>query len=183
MLKKQSNKEKYRDDVEPDTTRKERWSLEQLLFTMMILFLLSLFANNTAYSMTNYIFNGMVDYDMVQADTVRRGVIRAITECKDENGTVTCEETYAELCEGVDITTWGVPKDELQALIAESMNVEDFSLMRDDFRLSDGDAQIFVKIADENVTVHLLNPVKEVSRYRISNGEIYVESDYFSKYD
>lgn len=181
-LKKQGNKEKYRDDVEPDITRKERWGLEQILFTMIVLFLLSLFANDTAYSMTKYIFNGMVDYDMTQADTVRRGVVSAIAECKDENGTVTCKETYAELCEGVDVTIWGAPKDELQTLIAETLNIEDFSFMRDDFRLSDGDAQIFVKVTDENVTVRLLNPVKEVSQYSRDNKEIYVESDYFPKY-
>lgn len=182
VLKKQSNKEKYRDDVEPDTTRKERWSLEENLLAMIILCLLSLFANSTAYSMTKYIFNTMVDHDMVQADILRRGVISAITECKDENGAVTCKETYAELCEGVDITIWGVPKDELQTSIAETMNVEDFSLMRDDFKLSDGDAQIFVKIVDEKVTVRLLNPVKEISRYSRGNKEIYVESDYSPKY-
>ncbi|MGN0495870.1 MAG: hypothetical protein ACI4GW_06560 [Lachnospiraceae bacterium] len=182
VLTKQSNKDKYRDDVETDTTRKERWSLEQILFTMIILCLLSLWVNNTAYSMTKYIFAGYVDYDMEQVDMVRKSVIGAITECKDENGTVTCEETYNKLCEGVDITTWGVPKDEMQTLIAEAMNVEDFSLLRDDYKLSDGDAKVFVKITNEKVTVRLLNPVKEVSEYSRSNKEIYVESDYDSPY-
>ena len=187
VLKKQSNKNKYRDDVEPDTTRKERWSLEQILFTMTILCLLCIFANDTAYSMTKYVFNGLVDHDMLQADTVRQGVMRAVKEYKDEsaevNKALTGQDTYAALCEGVDITTWGVPEDDLQELIAETLYVEDFSLMRDDFQLSDGDAQIFVKVDDEAVTVRLLNPVKEVSRYSRSNKEIYVESDYVSKYN
>lgn len=175
VLTKQSNKDKFRDDVETDTTRKERWSLEQILFTMIILCLLSLGVNHTAYSMTKYIFYGCIDHDMEQADMVRKSVIDAITQCKDEYGTVTCQETYAKLCEGVDITTWGVPKDELQALMAETMSVEDFSLLRDDYKLSDGDAKVFVKITDEKVTVRLLNPVKEVSKYSSSNKEIYVE--------
>lgn len=186
-LKKQSNKEKYRDDVEPDTTRKERWSLEQILLTMTILCLLCIFANDTAYSMTNYIFNGLIDHDLVQADTVRKGVMCAITEYQkenaEENKTLTGQDTYATLCEGVDITTWGVPGDGLQALIAENLYVEDFSLMRDDFQLADGEARIFVKIDDGVVTVRLLNPAKEVSRYSRSNKEIYVESDYVSKYN
>lgn len=173
-LKKQSNKEKYRDDVEIDASRKERWSLEQILFTMIILCLLSLFANYTAHSMTRYIFNTMVEHDIVQADIVLRGVVGAIEEC----GAVTCKETYAELCEGVDITTWGAPKDELQTLLAENMNIDDFSLMRDDFKVSDGDAQIYVKITDDKVTVRLLNPIDEVSQYSKKNKEIYVESDY-----
>lgn len=182
ILTKQSDKNQYRDDVETDTTRKERWSLEQILLTMIILCLLSLWVNNTAYSMTNYIFLGYVDYDMEQADMVRKGVIGAIAQCKDENGTVIWEETYNKLCAGVDITTWGVPKDGMQTLIAESMNVQDFSLLRDDYKLSDGDAKVFVKIADGKVTVRLLNPVKEVSKYSNGNKEIYVESDYNSPY-
>lgn len=173
-LKKQSNREKYRDDVEPDNKRKERWSLEQILFTMIVLCLLSLFANYTAHSMTRYIFNAMVEHDMVQADIVLSGVVSAIEECE----AVTYKETYAELCEGVDITTWGVPKDELQTLIAGTMNIEDFSFMRDDFKVSDGDAQIYVKITDEKVVVRLLNPINEVSQYSRKNKEIYVESEY-----
>lgn len=177
-LKKQSNKEKYRDDVEVDAARKERWNLEQVIFTMLILCVLSLFANYTAHSMTGYIFNTMVDHDMVQADIVRRGVTCAIEECKN----VTDKESFAELCAGIDITKWGVPEDELQVLIAESMNIDDFSLMRDDFKVSDGQAQIYVKISDEKVTVRLLNPIEEVSRYCKKNREIYVEADYHSLY-
>ncbi len=173
-LKKQSNKEKYRDDVEIDTARKERWSLEQILFTMIILCLLSLFANYTAHSMTGYIFNTMVEHDIVQADIVLRGVAGAVRECE----AVTCEESYTELREGVDITTWGVPKDELQILIAEAMSIDDFSFMRDDFKVSDGDAQIYVKITDDKVIVRLLNPIAEVSKYSKKNNEIYVESDF-----
>ena len=175
-LKKQSNSEKYRDDVEADITRKERWSIEQILFTMIILFLLSLYANYTAHSMTGYIFNTMVEHDIVQADIVSRDVACAIEECKN----VTNKETYAKLCEGIDITTWGEPKDELQALIAETMNIDDFSLLRGDFKVSDGDAQIFVKIIDEKVTVRLLNPITEVSRYSKKNKEIYAESSNFT---
>ena len=117
---------------------------------------------------------------MAQASLVRNSVISAIAECRDENENVTCRETYASLCEGIDITSWGVPKDEMQKLIAEKMYVEDFSLMRDAVYLSDGDAQIFVKITDGKVTVRLLNPVKEVSQYSTRNKDIYVDSDYFS---
>lgn len=176
VLKKQSNKNKYRDDVEPDVARKIRWSLEEILFTMVILCLLSIFANSTAYSVTRYIFNTMIDYDMEQANIVCRATIMAITECSDKNGTAACKETYDALCEGVDITTWGKPKDALQVKIAEGLYVEDFSLMCDDFKLSDGDAQIFVKIDDEKVTVRLLNAVKELELYSKKNKEIYVEN-------
>ncbi|MBQ1173319.1 MAG: hypothetical protein IIX48_12085 [Lachnospiraceae bacterium] len=53
--------------------------------------------------------------------------------------------------------------------------------MRDDFRLSDGDARIFVRIAGENVTVRLLNPIKELEKYGASNWtEIGIEKDWKS---
>lgn len=173
-LKKQSNVEKYRDDVEVDASRKERWSLEQILFTMIILCLLSLFANSTAHSMTRYIFNSMVDHDVEQANVVCRNIICAIEECEN----VTYTESYAELCEGIDITTWSHPEDELQSLIAEKMYIDDFSHVRDDFKVSDGNAQVFVKIMNKKVAVRLLNPIKEVSQYSTRYMEIYVESDF-----
>ncbi|MDD6656038.1 MAG: hypothetical protein PUE95_01850 [Lachnospiraceae bacterium] len=168
-LKKQSNGKKYRDDVEPDASRKERWSLEQVVFTMFVLFLLSLFANHTAHSMTEYIFKSWIEHDVVQINIVGQGVMGAISEYQDENETMLCKDTYEKLCEGVDITTWGVPKDELQTMLADSMGIDDFSLMRDDFRLSDGDARIFVQISGENVTVRLLNPIKELEKYGTVN--------------
>lgn len=54
-------------------------------------------------------------------------------------------------------------------MLADTMGIEDFSLMRDDFRLSDRDAQIFVQISGENVTVCLLNPIKELEKYGTVN--------------
>ena len=177
-LKKQGNQGKYRDDVELDMMRKERWSLEQILFTMLILCLLSLFANYTAHSMTGYIFRTMIEHDRVQADIVCKDVVSAIEEYRD----VQNSKTYAELCEGIDITTWGAPEDELQELLAETMSMDDFSLLRDDFKVSDGDARIFVKVMDGKVTVRLLNPIKEVSKYGGADKEIYVESDLNAEY-
>ena len=180
-LKKQSNGKKYRDDVEPDASRKERWSLEQVVFTMFVLFLLSLYANYTAHSMTEYIFRTWIDHDLDQVKIVGRGVMGTILEYQDENEMMLCKDTYEKLCEGVDITTWGVPQDELQTMLADSMGIDDFSLLCDDFRLSDGDAQVFVKIAGENVTVRLLNPIKELEKYGASNRtEIGVETDWKS---
>lgn len=180
-LKKQSNGKKYRDDVETDVSRKERWSLEQILFTMFVLFLLSLYANYTAHSMTEYIFKSWIEHDVVQINIVGQNVIGAITKYQDENETMSCKDSYAQLCEGVNITTWGAPKDELQTMLADSMGIDDFSLLCDDFRLSDGDAQVFVKIAGENVTVRLLNPIKELEKYGASNRtEIGVETDWKS---
>lgn len=63
VLKKQSNKERYRDDVEPDTARKERRSPEEILFTIIILCLLSFYVNDTAHSMTRYIYQEMTTQD------------------------------------------------------------------------------------------------------------------------
>lgn len=78
--------------MEPDTSRKERWSLEQVVFTMFVLFLLSLFANYTAHFMTEYIFRTRIDHDLEQVKIVDRGV----------------------------------PQDELQTMLADTMGIEDF---------------------------------------------------------
>lgn len=56
ILKKQSNKDKYRDDVEKDYTKKPRICLETLILTIIIMSCLSLFATSTAHSMTKYVY-------------------------------------------------------------------------------------------------------------------------------
>ncbi len=64
VMYKQSNPLKYRDDVETDTTRKERLSIEQGLLTCLLFFLLCLFANETAHSMTNYVYRARLEAGM-----------------------------------------------------------------------------------------------------------------------
>lgn len=55
-LRKQSNKEKYRDDVEKDYSRKTRWSMEGLIVAVVIMAFISLYANICAHTMTEYIY-------------------------------------------------------------------------------------------------------------------------------
>lgn len=56
VLNKQSDKDRYRDDVETDFSKKPRICLESLIIAVLVMGLISLYANMTAHSMTKYIY-------------------------------------------------------------------------------------------------------------------------------
>lgn len=190
----QCNPEKYRDDVEIDDTRKERTNIEQGIFVYIVFFLLSLFANATANSMTNYIFQEGISEDLEQARMYQGIFENAMDAYRNEEGKLNYkdwENTFEQLKKGVDITTWGIPSDALQQSIADSFEIDDFAYLKGDFKSADGDAQIFVQYVvdggdsdatnidatnnEGRIVVKLLNSKKEVAKRSRKAKEIMAE--------
>lgn len=69
ILNKQSDKDKYRDDVEQDFSRKPRWSLEGLILAVVIMGLASLYSNLMAHTMTEYIYKTRLVEQQEQLET------------------------------------------------------------------------------------------------------------------
>lgn len=166
----QSNPEKYRDDVELDATRKERWGLNLVIVNFVILFLICFFAYSTEKTMTKYIFETMVGNDVEQLRSVKDAVQQAVGEY--EEGELLEIPAYKELCEGVDIVTWDAGDDALKQDIANRLNIVSFSELSNDFRMADY-AGVYVKLSDGDCSLQLLNVYKEV-RYskRSVDGKI-----------
>lgn len=162
ILWKQSNPEKYRDDVEIDSTRKERMSLDIILVSTVILGLISASAMYNAHSMTNYIFQSQIEADREKAEEIRKAVAGAVLEWGENDKQ---SESYQDLCRGTEITSWGTPTDELSQMISESLYINTFAELQDDFHLADGDAKVWVKFDNGRTTVLLQNSVKELERY------------------
>lgn len=69
ILNKQSDKDKYRDDVEQDFSRKPRWSLEGIILAVVIMGLASLYSNLMAHTMTEYIYKTRLVEQQEQLET------------------------------------------------------------------------------------------------------------------
>lgn len=162
LLWKQSNPEKYRDDVEPDYSRKERMSLDIILVSTVILGLISAFAMYNAHSMTNYIFQSQIEADRDKAEEIREAVAGAVLEWGENDKQ---SESYQALSQGTEITYWGTPTDELSQMISDRLYINTFAELQDDFHLADGDAKVWVEFENGRITVLLQNPVKELERY------------------
>ncbi len=175
VLKRQSNKDKYRDDVETDTSRKVRWSTELIIFNIVIMFLLSCFALLTQDSMMNYMFKARIEYDREMAYRIGDVIKESVDEYID-NPSEDCEDTYKALCEGIEITSWINDYDELQNSILDKLKINDFSQLKDDFKLSEGPARIEVRLEDTKVYVKLVNPYRELEKYDKHHKEISIVS-------
>lgn len=168
-LLRQSNKEKYRDDVEIDPSRKRRESPETIFVTVIILIFASWFAFTIQETMTKYIFESMLDADKNEIRRIESAISTSVDElCGDcdYNECQTLYSSYEQMAAGTEITDWGMPADALQALIADKLGISDYSELKDDFHIADSDAQIYVQIIDGKVHATLKNPIEEVSRSR-----------------
>lgn len=168
VLKKQSNKDKYRDDVEKDSSRKIRWSPERISVSIVILALVSIFAYSMGSNMLEYIFRTNIAADIDRVEDIKRVIEHTLEDNEESVNTV----SFEQICDGVEITNWGEPSDALQKDIADGLNISDFSELKNEFRMSDDDACVQVKIEDGNVIVTLLNPIKEVGKYGKIRNEI-----------
>lgn len=156
----QVNVGKYKDDVECDNTRKNRTSLPDGILIIAVLLVFSLFAKWTAYSMTDYIFKTRISNDIATAQSVRNALRTVYTEI-DSNDSE-WKETEQSLLHGVDITTWGTPSDSFQKEMAMVLEISDFSELKDDFYVTDGNAVVYVQLKDGDFFVQILNLNKKV---------------------
>lgn len=175
IMKKQGNVDKYRDDVECDRERKERWNLENIIVFAIVYAIVCGVASNFAVSFTKYTFEMQIDRDMVQTDIICKSVISVLHEYETKQEQEAAE-SYKALCDGVELTAWGKPEDELQCSLAESLQLVDFSELADDFKTADGAAKVYVQYRNGNVIVKLLNPIKKIKKFGRKYREIYVES-------
>ncbi|MEE0036032.1 MAG: hypothetical protein UEY44_07010 [Coprococcus sp.] len=179
IMRKQENKDKYRDDVEPDDGRKERWNLENIIIFAICFMAVCAIAINLAVSTTKYVFEAQIDGDMLQADSIRRDVLSVMKEY-ERDGKQASSASYRAICNGVVLTEWKTPEDELQCSLAEKLQIADFGELANDFKMADGQARIYVQYRDGNAIVELLNPIGEVEKNSRVYRRIYVESDYYS---
>lgn len=163
IMRKQENKDKYRDDVEPDDGRKERWNLENIIIFAICFMAVCAIAINLAVSTTKYVFEAQIDGDMLQADSIRRDVLSVMKEY-ERDGKQASSASYRAICSGVVLTEWKTPEDELQCSLAEKLQIADFGELANDFKMSDGRARIYVQYRDGNAIVELLNPIGEVEK-------------------
>ena len=158
----QMNEQRYKDDVEIDTTRKNRMPLMEGVITVIILLGISVSLKYMAYSTTDYIFESRVSADIATAQSIQQSLIYAYEVMKTDEVDTDWKTTKNELMNGVDITMWGIPGDAFQEEIAQVLGISDFAELQDDFHTAVGNAVVYVKLEDEKFVVELGNPAGKV---------------------
>ena len=153
----QMNTNKYKDVVEIDGKRKNRKSLVDGIFVIVVLLVLSLFSKRMVGSMTDYLFKSKVEKSVTDIQHVQKVLSSVYIDRKTKDFDMAGNVSVQDMVKGVDITTWGTPKDSFQQEVAEMLGIEDFSELKDDFYVADGDAVVYVKLVDGEICVQILN--------------------------
>lgn len=66
--------------------------------------------------------------------------------------------TYDALCDGVMITDWDIPKNDLERGIADKLEIASFEDYKNDFGTAPGTAQVYAKVTDGKTDIRLINP-------------------------
>ena len=159
----QTNEKRYKDDVEIDNARKNRMPVPEGILTILILLGISILVKYTAHSMTDYVFKSRISADMETVQNIHQSLTSAYEMMQEKDMYNEWEATKNELVQGVDITTWGVPKDEFQTEVANMLGISDFTELQEEFNTADGAAVVYVKLVEETLVVELKNPVTKVN--------------------
>ena len=115
-------------------------------------------------SMTDYLFKSKVEKSVTDVRHVQQVLSSVYVDMKNRDFDMDGNASVQEMLKGVDITTWGTPKDSFQQEVAAVLGIEDFSELKDDFYAADGDAVVYVKLVDDEICVQILNVYDKVER-------------------
>lgn len=155
----QTNEVRYKNDVEIDSSRKNRMPFVEGVLTILILICLSVFMKYEAHSLTDYIFKSHVSADMTTLQNVDRAFVNAYVTMEQLDGDAMKYISENDLENGADITTWCAPQNAFQSEVANLLGISDFSELRDDFHTVNGDAIVFVTFEEGEFVVELQNQV------------------------
>ncbi len=156
FFRKQMDGQKYKDDVEIDATRKNRMSLPGGILLILMLVGIALMIKNAASSMTEYVFKTCLSEDQKRVGEIQDALEVVFVEMQQYSNP-SWENSLEDMQAGVDITTWGAPQDDFQLRVAECLGIIDFSLLRKEFRTTDGPAVVYVKLEGDTFIVQLVN--------------------------
>lgn len=163
----QSSPEKYKEDVEIDASRKNRYSIEASIFVILFFLGVTYVANNTGASMVKYIYLTSIEGDRGRLNDISYSM-QEVFDTLSVNGYEEWNDTYQQLKEGVIINDWNDPKDIFQKETASRLFIDSFHELDDKIKISKGPAQIFC-ILDEKGQIHayLKNPIIKATQEKL----------------
>lgn len=170
MFYRQGNRQRYRDDVEIDDSRKERVPVENGIVSGMILLCIMLLIKTLVIQFGEYAFRSRAEHDQLHLQTISRCIDAAMTA----DGTGRTSDSYMQMREGCYISDWGRPDDAFSREVAEYLGISDYSELNDKFFTSDGSPRIYVKISDSSVYVRMDNPLRLDHGIQFSYEEEYL---------
>ena len=156
MFYRQGNRQRYRDDVEIDDSRKERVPVENGIVSGMVLLCIMVLIKTLVIQFGEYAFRSRAEHDQLHLQTISSCVGTAMMA----DGVDRTSDSYMQMREGCYISDWGRPDDAFSREVAEYLGISDYSELNEKFYTSDGDPRIYVKISDEGVYVRMDNPLQ-----------------------
>lgn len=163
----QRNNELFRDDVEVDPARKERWPLELAIVLGLIMLVFTCVAKTSGQSMTRYIFASYVATDHNLVCDIRETLENELLDSEDE---VQTEQLRTILKQGVYLTEFDTSDLPCVKRVKESLGFDSFEAVNARFRVADGDAKVYVTMEGETVVVTLENPISKVKEPLVAKG-------------
>ncbi len=166
LFGKQMNTQKYKNDVEIDANRKVRMNICGGLVLVVVSVGMSLVVKDTAYNMSEYVFQSRMVKDGERIMEIGQAMTIASIDPEVKEDHENYEEIMRSMEEGVDITNWGVRQGKFQEEVARMLEITDFSQLKDSFYSTDGPAIVYAKLEDGRITVQLLN-VYPVAKWEV----------------
>lgn len=170
MFYRQGNRQRYRDDVEIDDSRKERVPVENGFVSGIILLYIMMICKMLVVQFGEYAFRSRAEHDQLHLQTISRCIDAAMMA----DGTDRTSDSYMQMREGCYISDWGSPDDAFSREVAEYLGISDYSELNEKFSTSDGSPKIYVKISDEGVYVRMDNPLRLDRGIQFSYEEEYL---------
>lgn len=162
----QRNEKKYKEDIEIDALRKNRFTKEDALIFLCALLFATFIIKLSFASMTQYIYGNHVVMEREMLDVLQNNMAQIYEESKDDISS--WQNTYDALSEGTDLISWGTPDDIFKQKLADYYEIQDFSEYGKRFKIAKGTPIIFCTLDEDGVFhAYLKNPIEKVTMEKL----------------
>lgn len=156
LFYRQTDTQKYRNDVEAEDGRKKRKPLEKGIIEGIILLGIMVVIKILTVQLSEFMFRSQAGQDQEYLSTIKTCIDTVAVDGRIDR----ISDTYVAMSEGCYISDWGEPGDDVSQKIAEYLGISDFAELEDQFYTSDGIPRIYVKITDDGAYVRMDNPLR-----------------------
>lgn len=128
------------------------------LLTMILLLGGSFLTGSLARQLTVRNLQGEIAYDITILDQIAIAINDTWNELDVASLDESSRATYDALCDGVMISDWDIPKNDLESKIADKLEISSFEDYNNEFSTSLGPAQVYAKVTDGKTDIRLTNP-------------------------
>ena len=164
----QQNKQKFKEDIEIDKTRRNRTTFVYGVVIIITLSFVTIGVKTLSPCYLGIIYRARCESDQCKLEEIGN-ILWNVYKNRTTNPTL--EESNKQILQvfeqGFMITDWGVPQNAYLKEVAGCLEVDSFDKLEEDIFLADGEAQIHVILRGDQLTVTLMNPTDKLKPYKL----------------